>query len=272
MKMTRRQLLGHSAALAASFAAVGAPRRGRTAEARRPSTTLLVAHGAWSAGWAWKKMHPLLSAAGIRLITPTYTGLGERVHLATPEVNLQTHVQDLVNVLKFDDPGRVVLVGHSYGGMVATQLADRIPEAFTQLVYLDAFVPQDGQSLLDLQGPDAALAFRERVKAGDGWRAPPNPSPADTSAADVAWINERRVAHPAKCFETRVQLIRGDTRIPRTYIRCMRTYGSETFAPFAARAKREGWPYHEMDASHSPHVTAPEALAALLTTIARTKP
>ncbi len=213
-------------------------------------------------------MHPLMSAAGIRLVTPTYTGLGERVHLATREVDLQTHVQDLENVVKFEGLNGFVLLGHSYGGMVATQLADRIPEKITKLVYLDAFVPQDGQSLLDLQGPAGAKAFRDRVQAGDGWRAPPNPAPADTAAADVAWINERRMPQPMKCFETRVRLTHGDTKIPRAYIRCMRTYGNEGFAPFAARAKREGWPYHEMDASHSPHVTAPDALAALLTTLA----
>lgn len=263
MKVTRRKFVRGSAALSAATLGTAAT-RDASAAVSAPSATILVAHGAWSAGWVWKKMHPLMSAAGIRLVTPTCTGLGERVHLATREVGLETHVQDLLNVVKFEDLNGFVLLGHSYGGMVATQLADRIPEKITRLVYLDAFVPQDGQSLLDLQGADGAKAFRERVQAGDGWRAQPNPAPADTSPEDLAWINERRVAQPAKCFETRVRLTRGDTKIPRTYIRCMRTYGNEAFAQFAARAKREGWPNHEMDASHSPHVTAPEALAALL--------
>jgi pimeloyl-ACP methyl ester carboxylesterase len=230
--------------------------------------TLLVAHGAWSAGWVWKKMHPLLASAGVRLVTPTYTGVGDRVHLASPSVDLSVHVQDLLNVVRFEDLDRFVLLGHSYGGMVATQLADRIPGKIAQIVYLDAFVPQDGQSLLDLLPPEAAEAFRQRVRSGDGWRATPNPSPPDTEPADAAWIDERRVPQPLRCFEEKVRLENGDARLPRTYIRCLRTFGSETFAPFAARAKREGWACHELDASHSPHVTAPAPLAALLVRIA----
>jgi pimeloyl-ACP methyl ester carboxylesterase len=230
-------------------------------------TTILVAHGAWSAGWVWKKMHPLLNAAGIRLVAPTLTGLGERVHLATPATDLAMHVQDLLNVVKFEDLDRFVLLGHSYGGMVATQVADHIPQQITKLVYLDAFVPRDGQSLLDLLDVDTARGFRERVRAGDGWRAVPNPAPPDTSPADVAWIEARRVPQPAKTFESPARLTRGDTHVPRTYIRCLRTYGNEVFGQFSARAKQEGWACHGMDASHSPHVTAPEALAALLATV-----
>jgi pimeloyl-ACP methyl ester carboxylesterase len=89
-------------------------------------TSFLVCHGAWSAGWAWKKMHPLMNAAGHRLVTPTYTGVGERVHLANPSIDLEIHIQDILNVIKYDDLRDIVLVGHSYGGMVATGVADRV--------------------------------------------------------------------------------------------------------------------------------------------------
>ena len=85
----------------------------------------LVCHGAWGGGWSWKKMHPLMQAAGHRLVTPTYTGLGERVHLASPSIDLETHIQDVLNVIRYEDLGNVVLLGHSYGGMVATGVADR---------------------------------------------------------------------------------------------------------------------------------------------------
>ena len=118
--------------------------------------TFLVCHGAWSAGWAWKKMHPLMAAAGHRLVTPTYTGLGERAHLANPSIDLETHIQDILNVIKYEDLRDIVLVGHSYGGMVATGVADRARDRVTQLIYIDAFVPADGQSLLDLDEADAA--------------------------------------------------------------------------------------------------------------------
>src|SRR4030081_945027 len=112
--------------------------------------TFLVCHGAWSAGWAWKKMHPLMSAAGHRLVTPTYAGLGERAHLANPSIDLETHIEDMLNVIKYEDLRDIVLVGHSYGGMVATGVADRARDRVTQLISMRAFVRDDGQSLLDL--------------------------------------------------------------------------------------------------------------------------
>ncbi len=113
-------------------------------------TTFLVAHGAWSAGWVWKKMRPLMRQQGHELVTPTYTGLGERSHLAHRDVDLETHIADVLNVLYFEDLTDVVLVGHSYGGMVATAVADRAADRIAQVVYVDAFVPRDGQSLLAL--------------------------------------------------------------------------------------------------------------------------
>jgi pimeloyl-ACP methyl ester carboxylesterase len=228
---------------------------------------VLVAHGAWSAGWVWRKMHPLMAASGHRLITPTYTGLGERAHLATPNIDLETQVQDMLGVIETEELNDIVLVAHSYGGMVGTAVADRVPQRIRKLVYLDAFVPHDGQSMLSLQPEAAQQAMRTAVKAGDGWRAAPNPPPPDTSAEDAKWINAHRMPHPFKCFESPVALRNGDTRVPRAYIYCMRKTAADTFGQFAERAKREKWSYHEIDASHSPHVTAPQALATLLNTI-----
>src|SRR5262249_6765096 len=142
--MKRRDLLkAAGVGLVASTAA--AP-----ADAQSGGRTVRVAHGAWSAGWAWKKMHPLMSAAGHRLVTPTYTGLGDREHLASPANDLETHIQDVLAVIKYEDLRNFVLIGHSYGGMVATGVADRARERVTQLIYLDAFVPKNGQSLPDL--------------------------------------------------------------------------------------------------------------------------
>ena len=128
-------------------------------------STFLVCHGAWSAGWAWKKMHPLMAAAGHRLVTPTQTGIGERAHLANPSIDLETHIQDILNVIRYEDLRDIVLIGHSYGGMVATGVADRARDRITQLIYLDAFVPDDGQSLLDLNEP----ARQRMTKAASNW-------------------------------------------------------------------------------------------------------
>lgn len=224
-------------------------------------STFLVCHGAWSAGWAWKKMHPLMAAAGHRLVTPTYTGLGERAHLANPSIDLETHIEDVLNVIKYEDLRDVVLVGHSYGGMVATGVADRARDRVTQLIYIDAFVPGDGQSLFDLN----KVAVQKLADSGDSWRVPPNPPPPDTSPADLEWLGERRVHMPVKCFETALALQGGALTLPRSYIYATRIAPADTFGRFAKQTRNDpGWHYHEIDASHSPNVTAPEALMALL--------
>lgn len=230
----------------------------------------VVVHGAWSAGWAWRKMHPRLRARGHELLAPTCTGIGERAHLASPHVDLEAHIADLLAVLHCEDLSGIVLVGHSYGGMVATGVADRAAERVAQLVYLDAFVPRNGQSLFDLQAPDARARMLEGARtAGEGWRIPPNPMPPDTRAEDVEWAQARRVMQPLKTFEQRLRLSGAVDRLPRTYIYCKRARPDDGFRQFAERARREpGWTCHEIDASHSPQITAPDLLADLLDTIA----
>lgn len=229
----------------------------------------VVAHGAWSAGWAWKKMHPLMRAAGHRLATPTYTGIGERAHLAHPDIDLQTHIQDVVAVLEWEDLRDVILIGHSYGGMVATGIADQARDRVAQLIYLDAHAPRDGQSAFDLGPPERAEAMRERARSeGEGWRLPPNPMPPDTPEGDQAWATPRRVPQPLKTFEMKLRLRNGPLTLPRHYIYCQRCAVGDGFRPSYERAQREGWGHDEIDASHNPHITAPQALMALLETIA----
>jgi pimeloyl-ACP methyl ester carboxylesterase len=226
--------------------------------------TIVVAHGAWSAGWAWKKMRPLLRAAGHEVFTPSYTGLGERAHLASPQVDLETHIEDVLAVLRCEDLREVVLIGHSYGGMVATGVADRAEGRIGQLIYLDAFVPRDGQSLFDLVGPEAAANMRKGAAvSGKGWKIPANPMPPDTSPEDVAWATPRRMMQPIRTFETRLRLV-GNPMPPRAYIYCTRAAAGDVFRQFATRAQDEGWRYAEMDASHNPHITVPEELLRVL--------
>ena len=227
--------------------------------------TILVCHGAWSGGWSWKKMFPLMQAAGYRLLVPTYTGLGDREHLAHPAIDLEAHIQDILSVIKFEDLNGFVLLGHSYGGMVATGVADRARDRISRLVYLDAFVPMDGQCLLDFLPESERQRMRDGAKSGDGWRVPPNPTPQDTSPKDVEWLSPRRVHMPIKCFETKLGLEHGELTLPRSYVYATRAAPLDVFGPFARRAKDErGWRYFEIDASHSPHVTAPDALMNVL--------
>jgi pimeloyl-ACP methyl ester carboxylesterase len=228
--------------------------------------TFVVAHGAWSAAWAWKKMRPLLRAAGHALWTPSYTGLGERAHLASAAIDLDTHIRDVVGVLDMEDLHDVVLIGHSYGGMVATGVAERARGRIAQLIYLDAFVPRNGQCLFDLQGAEVRERMRELARmSGDGWQLPPNPMPADTPAADVAWAAGRRLPQPIKTFEQALRLDENMPPPPRSYIYCRRIGPTDVFRQFAERAQREsGWRHFEIDASHNPHITAPHALLELL--------
>lgn len=228
--------------------------------------TFVVAHGAWSAGWAWKKMHPLMRHAGHGLITPTYTGLGERGHLAAPDIDLETHIADMLGVLEIEDLRDVVLIGHSYGGMVATGVADRARNRIARLIYLDAFVPGDGQSLFDLSPPGGPDHMRDRARAGgDDWLVPSNPIPPDTSEADIAWIEPRRMDQPIKTLEQKLRLHNGALTLPRAYIYCTWIAPADPFGRFAEMARNDpDWRYLELDASHSPHITAPEQLRDLL--------
>lgn len=231
--------------------------------------TFLVAHGAWSAGWSWTKMRPLLRERGHDLITPTYTGLGDRSHLASRDLDLEAHVADVLAVIRYEDLRNFVLIGHSYGGMVATGVADRVPDRLSHLVYLDAFVPRAGQSLLDLVDPETRARMLDAARSlGDGWRIPPNPMPPDTSEADLAWAIPRRVMQPLKTFEQPIRLTAAAERLPRTYLYCTRPGPGDVFRQFAQRARSEpGWQYLEVDASHSPHITAPALLAAVLDSV-----
>ena len=116
--------------------------------------TYVLIHGSWDGGWAWKGVASVLQEAGHEIYRPTLTGSGERVHLASPEVDLNTHIADIVNVLRYENLEDVILVGSSSGGMVITGVAEQVPERIKHLIYLDAFAPQDGQSIADQTGPE----------------------------------------------------------------------------------------------------------------------
>ena len=170
-------------------------------------TTYLICHGAWSGGWSWRRVADRLRALGHDVHTPTYTGLGDRAHLTHPMVDLETHIQDILSVIHAEDLSDFVLVGHSYGGMVVTGVADRVEEKVRHLVYLDAFLPGDGQSLNDLTGraPDTV----------EGFLVPPNPPAPDTSADDLAWTLPRRRHQPVRCFSQKLRIDNPAPRFPR---------------------------------------------------------
>jgi pimeloyl-ACP methyl ester carboxylesterase len=178
-------------------------------------------------------------------------------------------VQDVLAVLELEDLKDVTLLGHSYGGMVATGVADKAVGRIARMIYLDAFAPTDGQSLFHLLGPKGEANMRAgAAKDGDGWKLPINPMPADTSPQDAAWASPRRRPQPIKTFEQKIKLEAKAPMPPRHYVHAKKAGPGDVFRQFAERAKSEpGWKYWEIDASHNPHITCPDVLMALLTQI-----
>jgi pimeloyl-ACP methyl ester carboxylesterase len=230
--------------------------------------TFLLIHGAWFGGWIWKRVTPLLRAAGHEVLTPTLTGLGERAHLARPEVSLHTHVQDVLGVLAYEDVRGVVLVGWSYAGMVITAVAEQAADRLAHLVYLDASVPEDGQAALDLLDPATRAAREARVRTeGEGWQMLPPPVEqfGITAEADAHWVRPKLVAQPFKTYQEPVRLTNAAARaLPRTYIFCTVGPWTNIFAQFARKAQAEGWRYRELATGHAAPALEPQKLADLL--------
>ncbi|HVE78464.1 MAG TPA: alpha/beta hydrolase [Gemmatimonadaceae bacterium] len=246
--------------LAAATSCGPAPRSPTPVPAPAPRTYVLV-HGAWGGGWAFRRLDSLLTAAGHVVHRPTLTGLGERAHLARPDVNLTTHVTDVVNLLLFEDLRDVVLVGHSYGGMVISGVAERAPERIRHLVFIDAFVPEDGESVATARGGrSTGLVDRMLAEAKDGmlvpaWVKPETPLPHDVPQPAATFTEPLALRSPAA------------RRIPGTYILTVEPAAPEAddpFAPFSRRAKARGWRHHILAADHIPERSAPHPLAALL--------
>src|SRR5262249_21851214 len=183
--------------------------------------SFVLVHGAWHGGWCWLRVARLLRDAAHEGYTPTLTGLGERAHLAGPEIDLETHVQDVVGMLEAEELRNVILVGHSYAGLVVGGVAARAGNRVSQLVYLDAFVPESGKSLLDYLGARAD-AIRESARTvGDGWRVPPFPPErfGVTSQRDRDSLQRRLVPQPLKSFEQPLAAVGGERR-KRTHVYC----------------------------------------------------
>ena len=223
--------------------------------AQQSRHTYVLVHGAWGGGWTYRTVDSMLTAAGHRVYRPTLTGLGERVHLGTPDVGLSTHVTDIVNVLLFENLRDVVLVGHSYGGMVVTGVADKVPTRIRHLVFIDALVPEDGESLLTASRGTKLEGFARRsVESAQGgfivptWVTARAPRPTDVRQPVLTFTEPVSFKNPAA------------RRLPATYILTVESGRAETdddFAAFGQRAKSRGWGYRVLRANHVPERSAP---------------
>jgi len=228
--------------------------------------TYVLVHGAWHGGWCWRKVRAKLKASGADVHTPTLTGLGERAHLASREIGLDTHVADVVAVLESEDLSDVVLVGHSYGGIVVSAAADRAAARVARLVYLDAVVPRDGECLYDRAPPHLKTHFEEQARvAGEGWRVPASVMTPQflglKTEEDVHWVIPKLAPHPIRTFREAVRLSAQFPQMPRTYINCI---GDKPLGQPRTVQADGIEDYHEIRTGHDAMVTAPDDVAALL--------
>lgn len=232
----------------------------------------VLVHGAWHGGWCWDRVAPHLRAAGHHVVAPTLTGLSERAHLLSPQVGLETHVEDVVQVLDVLDRSQdddVVLVGHSYAGQVVTAAADRRPDVVSLRVHLDAFVGEHGESARALLPERVEHHWAESAaERGFGWLVPVRSLEVlgVTDPADVAWLTPRLTPHPWRTYTDALSLTGAVEVVPAAFVECTDWMG--VFAGQAERARARGWPVRQLATGHEAMVTAPEALAAVLLELA----
>jgi pimeloyl-ACP methyl ester carboxylesterase len=225
----------------------------------------VLVHGAWHGGWCWKKVLPGLQAAGHRAFALTLTGLGERAHLMSPSINLQTHVQDVCGLLEHEELQGAVLVGHSYGGMVITGVAQQVAsERLSCLVYLDAVVPEPGEAWSSGHAADTQAARRALI-AESGQLTPPNPEVFGLRGDDHAWVQRRQTPQPGGCYDAALPFERERVqRWPRHFIDCT-SPALPTIDASRRRVRAEpGWTVHEIATGHDPMVSAPQDLLKAL--------
>ena len=234
--------------------------------------TFVLLHGAWHGGWCWRAVAALLRAHGHAVTTPTQTGLGERRHLFSGAITLETFVQDLVQHLEAEEIDDAILVGHSFGGLGISGTADRVPGRIRHLVYLDSLVLEDGQAPFDIM-PETVVDSRRKLAAeqGGGLFIPIPPISAFGVPEDhplAPWMRRRMTPHPLSTYETPLRLRHPfGNGLPRTYIAAADPAYPALGAIQARLRAQPGWDWREIATGHNAMVTAPEALAAMLDAI-----
>jgi len=222
-----------------------------------PKPTVVIVHGAWGGGWDWRTVDSLLTRDGYKVVRVTLTGLGERHHLAAPNVGLDTHIDDVVNKILWDDLKGVILLGHSYGGIVITGVADRVPERIKRLVYLDALLPDSGESVLSLQSGNDRGNFLRDITRGDytvpNWVQDTTVIPRDVPMSLKTFTDTLRLVNPAGRKVAAAYILTYEPQI-----------NPDPFQRFADRAAQRGWRVTRMQGDHIVERTNPTGLVAIL--------
>lgn len=234
-----------------------------------PQSPIVLVHGAWGGAWIWRRVLGSLREAGHEVHAVTLTGDGERVHLGPQGVTLKTHIADVLGLIRAEELAGVVLVGHSYGGLVISGAADALlaesATAVKALVYVDAIVPRDGESWGGQNAPEVKAQRRTLAATHGGALPPADPAVFGIVGEDAAWLRRRQVPHPFAAYDEAIAL--DDRRlasVPRHFIDCT-SPAFATIAPFRQRVRAEpGWQLHELATGHCPMVSEPAALVRLL--------
>ena len=233
----------------------------------KDGTTFVLIHGAWGGGWNYQRVARALRAEGHEVYAPSLTGCGERAHLLNGDVNLSLHIRDVLNLFKCEGIERAVLAGHSYGGMVITGVADQIADKISALVYLDAFLPESGQSLFDINIP--ANTARFIAGAGDlgGMAVPPPPASYwNLNAADVPLYEQLTGPHPLPCFAERLPLTGKHASVnKKVYVQATELGRPSPFKPFYEKCSADpGWQTHQLPCGHEVMMDLPEETTKIL--------
>jgi pimeloyl-ACP methyl ester carboxylesterase len=234
--------------------------------------TAVLVHGGFHGGWCWRGVAARLRSAGWDVHTPTLSGVGDRAHLASPEIGLETHIRDVTSLIEFEDLDDVLLCGHSAAGVVVTAVADRLAARIRHVVHLDAMVPRDGESFVDVVGEDSGLPgiLRDQAAAGgDGWLVPPAPlftaaTLGITESATAAWLDRRLTKHPLAGLTDKVSLSGAVDALPKTYVRCQGLAVPVLDKLAATLETQPLWRVQRWDSGHDVMITEPARVVALL--------
>jgi pimeloyl-ACP methyl ester carboxylesterase len=237
---------------------------------RKCMSTFILVHGAWHGGWCYKRVAERLRAEGHVVYTPTNTGLGERSHLYHRDINLDTHITDILNVIRWEELDDFVLVGHSSGGMIITGVADRIPEKVRRLVYLDAFVPEDGKCQMDYMRPELVARMRADAAASDKGVRPILAEIFHVNEKDAAWLNRMCVNHPIHTFDQPLKQAGGIARLrnKRVFI-WNEGYAGEAFTRlYDVLVSDKNWIVYKTPGGHDVMLDMPDELTRILLEVA----
>jgi pimeloyl-ACP methyl ester carboxylesterase len=261
--MERRDVLKTMAIAGLAAGAGGAAARAQTA-----AQTFVLVHGAWHGGWCWSRVADRLRSAGHRVFTPTQTGLGERKHLLSKDITLDIFTKDIANVIEAEELSNVILVGHSFGGLAISGVADAMPERIRHLVYLDSLMVEGGKRPFDSLPPDvvaARLKAAEETSGGLSLPAPPPSAFGVSDAKDTDWVKRRLTPHPLGTYTSTLN-IKGPVgnNLPRTYIHCTNPSYAALQASRDWVKAQQGWHWADIATGHDAMVMAPDELTRML--------